>query len=359
MITVGTLALYNNGSILSLGANETVAGAFAQSSGSTLSLNGHTLTLGGAATFQSSSQAPLISGPGTLVTQGLTSLTGNNPSAVIGGSATWDNAGTVLDYQSFQIGNSNTVAAATVNQAGGVFDLVANVAITSGSTPASTFANAGLLEMTNVGGTSSLGLAVSNTGTVLTVGGGLSFSGAISGTGMLEVTAGGTLGFSNSVAATQSLKFLDNTSAASITLTSATSFGATISGFVQGDTIDLTNITNATGTFAAGVLTFTDNTSSAVVAKLKFTGTPNFSFNSDGHGGTIIGDPPKGAQHKTNAPALTDHHPGLADFLPGTDAAFAETRAPQAGLGGMHGLGVPESDAHLLGWSALAGWHTS
>jgi hypothetical protein len=291
VITVGTLQEYNNGTSLALSGDVTDSGSFYQGWGSTLALGGHTLTLAGAAEFQQYYGTPLVTGPGTLVTDGLTTLTGSSSPLEIGSTAAWDNNGTVLDYQSFQIGSSSSAAASVVNETGATFDLVASVGINNGSTPVSSFTNAGLLEMTNFGGSSSMNEAFTNTGTVLAQGGRMSFLGPVSGTGTMEISAGGELGFSSTVASTETVDFLDNTGSMSLTLTTPTSFGADISGFVQGDTIDLTGISNATGTFANGVLTFTNNTSHAVVATLHFTNTPNFTFASDGNGGTLIGDP--------------------------------------------------------------------
>ena len=294
-INVGTLAMYNNGTTLTIGGNVTDSGSFDQSWGSTLALGGYTLTVTGGAEFEQYNGTPLVTGPGTLVTEGVTSLTNYSQALVIGGSAAWDNAGTVLDYEGFGIGNSSSVAASVVNEAGATFDLVASVGITNGSTPVSSFTNAGLFEMTNFSGTSSLNENFINTGTVLAQGGRMNFLGPVSGTGTLEISAGGALGFSSTVASTESVDFLDATGSMSLTLTTPTSFAAEISGFVQGDTIDLTGIasTSVTETFSGGVLTFTNTSSKAVVASLHFTNSPTFSFANDGNGGTVIGDPHK------------------------------------------------------------------
>ena len=290
-ISVGLLAEYSNGTSLALGGNVTVSGGFYQGSASTLTLAGNTLTLAGNAQFQQSNGSPLVSGPGTLVTDGVTTLNGNSPAVVIGGTAAWDNNSTVLDYQSFQIGNSGSAAASVVNEVGATFDLVAGVGINNGSTPVSSFTNAGLFEMTDFGGTSTLNETFTNTGTVLAQGGRMNFLGPVSGTGTMDISAGGTLGFSSIVASAATVDFLDSTGSLFLTLTTPTSFAAKISDFVQGDKIDLVGISNATGTFSKGVLTFTNNTSGAVVATLHFTNSPNFTFASDGNGGILIGDP--------------------------------------------------------------------
>ena len=287
-ISVGTLALYN-ATNLTLAGNVTVSGGFSDSNATTLTLGGYTLTLGGAAVFDQYYGTPLISGVGTLVTQGATSLGGGGTALVLGSTAVWNNAGMVTDSQSIQLGNSVSGTASLNNEKGGVFDIVVNgVTISTGSTPVSAFNNAGTLEMTVVGGGASLAANVSNTGTILAQGGDLAISGAVTGKGLLEMQSSGTLGFSNTVQSTETVKFLDTTGTLDITLPSASAFAAEITNFYAGDKIDLTNISNATGTFSAGVLTFTDNNSHAVVATLNFTGSPNFVFGNDGRGGTLI-----------------------------------------------------------------------
>ena len=287
-ISAATLALYNAGTDLTLGGNVTVSGTSNDNNATTISLAGHTLTLAAAAVFNQNYGTPLIAGKGTLVTKGATSVGGSSTGLVLGGTATWNNFGMVTDSQSVQFGDSTNGAAIVNNEKGGVFDIVVNgVTLSNGSTLASTFTNAGLLEMTT-GGSASLAANVTNTGTILAQTGGLALSGAITGTGVLDIQSNGALGFSSTVQSTEAAKFLDTTGRLNVTLPSASAFGAEIIGFVAGDTIDLTNISNATGAFSAGVLTFTDNKSHAVVATLNFSNSPSFAFANDGRGGTLI-----------------------------------------------------------------------
>ena len=250
-----------------------------------------------------------MSGSGSLVTKGTTTVLNGGTALVVGGSATWSNASTVLDNGSIQIGNG-TLAATVANAAGAVFDIDAgNINIYNGSTPASGFVNAGTLEMT-VAGTSSVGVGVTNSGTILATKGALDFSGGVTGTGALDVESGGSLGFSGTVQSTETVSFLDSTGAMAITLPSSTAFGAEINGFVAGDTIDLTNISNATGTFSGGVLTFISNSSHGTVATLHFSGTPTFAFASDGHGGTLITDPTSDSRTEPDSIAAIATHIG-------------------------------------------------
>ena len=87
-------------------------------------------------------------------------------------------------------------------------------------------------------------------------------------------------------------------------------FTGVISGFAKAnlfDTIDLNDINSATATkvsFSGGVLTVKDG--SGHTAKLHFSGTytiNNFDLSDDGHGGTLIKDPPVVEQKAGNAPA--------------------------------------------------------
>ena len=87
-------------------------------------------------------------------------------------------------------------------------------------------------------------------------------------------------------------------------------FKGIISGFDKvstSETIDLLDIDSATAhkvSFTGGVLTIKDGLGHT--AQLHFSGAytiNNFNLNDDGHGGTLLTDPPVAEQKAGNAPA--------------------------------------------------------
>jgi hypothetical protein len=128
------------------------------------------------------------------------------------------------------------------------------------------------------------------------------------------VASGGSLEIGNSVASTDTVTFQGSTG--SLTLDTPSSFHGTIAGFTGdgtlagSDHIDLRGIDYHSSAFAESfnattdTLSVTDGTDSA---SLHFTGSyvaANFSFATDGNGGTIVYDPPVSANPPA-APAKT------------------------------------------------------
>jgi hypothetical protein len=78
----------------------------------------------------------------------------------------------------------------------------------------------------------------------------------------------------------------------------STTFRGKIAGFAIPDTIDLTTVSFAsatlgyTGNTLSGTLTVTDGAQTAKLAMLGSYVAANFSLSNDGHGGTLISDPP-------------------------------------------------------------------
>jgi Ca2+-binding RTX toxin-like protein len=130
---------------------------------------------------------------------------------------------------------------------------------------------------------------IADNGTIKASGGLLTLSGSVGGTGLLQIDVGATLDV-NATSAGETISFLDGTGV--LVDHQAGTIGAAISGFVAGDTIDLSSLSfapGATATIAGGVLTVT---SGAASETLSLTGIGNgtaFSVTADAGGtGTDI-----------------------------------------------------------------------
>jgi hypothetical protein len=122
----------------------------------------------------------------------------------------------------------------------------------------------------------------------------IEISGSIQGTGLLEITNNTTLALDGPVGSGQTVQFdIGNGPAPNLILNDPSHFQGQISGFQGTDTIDLPTIhfdSGTTTTFSGGILTIKEGTTT--VAALTFVGSPNLKIASDGHGGTLITDPP-------------------------------------------------------------------
>jgi hypothetical protein len=130
-----------------------------------------------------------------------------------------------------------------------------------------------------------------NDGTVLVTGGNMLEFGAVGedagSSGVIGVGSSGVAEFQSTVAAGQTLSFLDATGTAK--LDEPAQFGATIAGFPVGDTIDLVDTPATSLVYSGGTLTVMN--SSAVVAALTIAGSyvpSQFVLSSDDHGGNQI-----------------------------------------------------------------------
>lgn len=158
--------------------------------------------------------------------------------------------------------------------------------------------------------------AIADAGTILAQGGQLVVNGAIQNlgtSGLTEIGTGATL-TANGVLGT-SVQFLG--SSGELVLSQAKQMSGTIAGFGGSDVIDLTNVGPAalalsytSSGASGGVLTV--KSGSATAAALHFAGAftaGNFKASSDGHGGTLIQDPPVLSQH---AMTVADLQPASA-----------------------------------------------
>jgi hypothetical protein len=171
---VGEIDLYSSAS-LSLGANQSYGGFFNDDSNgnTTVDLAAHNLTLSGPADFIGNFGSALVTGSGTLFSKGASALS----RLQIDSTATFSNYGSVTVTGGLQVGDGSGGAATFSNTAKGIYDLVNDSGLATTTT--SDFANAGLFEKTQGGGTSIISGHFTNTGTI-----------EVSSTGTLEFTAG-------------------------------------------------------------------------------------------------------------------------------------------------------------------------
>jgi autotransporter passenger strand-loop-strand repeat protein len=150
------------------------------------------------------------------------------------------------------------------------------------------------VQIVEAGGTAS-GATVSTGGSETVSSSGVASNTTISG-GFVEVVSGGSIG-----GATGTITFAGG---GVLQLDASTSFSGQIGGFGGTDELDLRDIQYISGTTSAtfteagsntsGTLTVTDGTHTAQLTLLGTYATSNFAVGSDGHGGTLVTDPPGG-----------------------------------------------------------------
>ena len=209
-----------------------------------------------------------------------------------------DGAGSELKGASLTLGASSSGGTASVTVSnGGSISLSGEVLAYHHATITLEGGTLSAAEISFLGGTAS-GFGVLQApsiegGTITATGGTLDLTGDVSGRALLGVDNDSTLMLGGSVAKTAGLIF-NGTTDETLALAAPQSVAGAISDFVQGDLIDLLNVTitqksytpNGTG----GTLSLT--LSNGDHAKLTFVGANtlnSFTFNTDNHGGTLIG----------------------------------------------------------------------
>jgi hypothetical protein len=333
-LDVATFKAGGTGASLTLAGNVTYGGSYSQSGVNfNLNLNGHTFSLGGPVLL-----ADGIVGPGTIVTAG----SGSATSFVLGAGAILDVEGTIAQSVggTSQIGTTGSDTAAVHIGAAGIWNITTDLGIRLNA--AAEFDNAGLLEKiagagttdigfdtssgvvnnagtvrvgsgtlqlgtvhnsgtmeADAGTTLRLGRALANDGEIRSDGGTVNVQNAVAGTGHFLVQHGGSLNFSTDVE--QNVVFAGGNGAGSLSLNHT--YGGTISGFSEGDSIDLKFLTfdaslHAVATENAGNTGATLsilNAASATVATINLAGpdfgSSQFNLADDQHGGTSLSGP--------------------------------------------------------------------
>jgi hypothetical protein len=168
------------------------------------------------------------------------------------------------------------------------------------NTGSATIANFGTLEATASGGML-VQSAVDNKGQLISNGGNLTLQGVVTGHGTATIGANSTMEFGAASSANVAFSALSGV----LQLDQSQSFTGSIAGFGGQDQIDLSDIAfgaNTTLGYAAdsgnsgGTLTVSDGTHVVNIALLGQYMTSSFATASDGHGGTLISDPPPSQQ---------------------------------------------------------------
>ena len=279
-VTVATFDVYDSTS-LTLGCNLTYANTFNQGYGTTLNLNGKTLTLSGTANFFNANfGTPTVNGAGTLATSGATTQNG----LILGGSVNWSNIGTITQIAQLQIGDGGAAAATLTNAAAGHFNLANDFGISRGTAATSSINNVGAFVKTGGAGKSVVSLNFNNTGAVEVMTGALDFTGAVTGAGMMKIDAGTILELGACVAA-GTFNFAAATG--TLQIDNIANFNGSVTGFVSGDVLDLAGPAVASMTYTGTKVTV--NLTNSTSKTFNFTSAvPALRAISDGAGGTDI-----------------------------------------------------------------------
>ena len=297
----GTLDLLQGGTIgatgsLALGGGTIAGVSLTADSGSTLSGSGEVdVVFAGAGTVSATggswvftgtgdSFSGVINGNGGVLIGGASTFSG----LTIGGTVTVTNNSVITETGQVTLGDATSAAATFVNTVGNSYDIAADVGIGAGAAAGSLFENAGTLAKTAGTGTSTIAVAVFDSGVIQAAIGTLDLTNAVSGTGTMTVGANAALELTSSAASTLTMNF--NGADATLELSTPSTFAATIGGFVGSDIIDLSKIIATAATLnASDQLVITDG--AATVATLQLTGNyagDTFAAGTDGHGGTDI-----------------------------------------------------------------------
>ena len=296
------------------------AGNMVVSDGAVLPLSGTIHNTGTIALNSTGDQTELqIIGDGvTLEGGGKVTLSGDAVITETGSAAVLTNVDNTISGAG-QIGTGDGTLT-LVNQTHGAIDAdVAGGTLTL--EPGTVITNDGVLEATN-GGTLQIDNPVIGGGGALIEGGTLVF-GAQSSVNVTFNNGTGTPTYGELV--------LDNASGFSGQIAG---FGGTAPDIAHSDAIDLVGINYDSAAFsetydaANGLLTVTDGTHAASLTFDNFNGT--FSFASDGHGGTLITDPPATSTHDMSASIGAGNETFV--FKPGIGADTINNFNPQADM---------------------------
>jgi hypothetical protein len=239
---------------------------------------------------------------GTVANTGSVNTAANSDFWVRG---TLDNGGRVAQAGDLHIGGVG--AGSVVNETGAQYSVTGAVDLITGGSGGGTFTNDGAFVRGGTGSTdvtvAYVNLAnvtvgsgalhflgsVSNAGTMTAASASMSVSAAVKGTGMLDISAGGSMRLGAGPDIGQTVDFMTSGARGVLALAVSGTFGGTIAGFAAHNSIDLVKTPATSESFAGGVLTVKDGTTT--VASLHFSGsyaTSSFHLAADGHGGTFV-----------------------------------------------------------------------
>ena len=254
---------------------------------------GGTLTDTGLTIGQSGTGALTVSGVGSKVTTTGVSVIGSNAggkgTATVSGGGAWTTteALTIGDTGSgtLTVGTGSSVSAGSVTVGNsGTITLAGGTLSLSSPLPSLLRVHATMSGFGTVNG------SITDNGTISASGGVLTLSGPVGGIGQLNIDVGATLDV-NTTGANDTISFQDSTG--TLVAQQVGTVGAIISGFVAGDTIDLSALKfapGATATIAGGVLTVTSGAAKETLSLTGFGNGSSFSVTADSSGtGTYVG----------------------------------------------------------------------
>ncbi|UQR65125.1 Ig-like domain-containing protein [Bradyrhizobium sp. C-145] len=301
---------------LDTGSNPITLGTTFTQTGGTLTGTG-TVVVTGAASFSSGFVAETGSGTtelkaGGTLDGGYLALDGGR-TLQNDGSFSWTGGTIYMGYYPF---DTTVGGSSIVNAAGATFnDAVAGSIINNVGT--NVFTNAGTFATSFSSGTTTIGVTFNNSGTVDTLGGTLDFTAAFTNTGTLKAD-GGSIKIDNAVndtgvaeifgssqleygaASNENVTFAIG-STGTLRLDDSQNYTGTVTGLAAGNYLDFSDVSfgaNTTVGYAAnedntgGILTVSDGTHVANIALFGQYLASSFATSNDGHGGTLITDPP-------------------------------------------------------------------
>jgi hypothetical protein len=303
-LTLGTIAaafVEIEGATVILGTNTALSGSLDETANSVLSIGANTVTVEGAASEIGQNGNAIVSGTGTLDNAGTLSVM----ALQLGGSATLENTGTVDQVYNITIGDSSGAVANVINAAGASWTIASGYQVEAGSSTAQSFTNDGTFALSGTSGSSTVDIMFASAagasvdaagGTTLTFDSIMTNAGTLGGAGTIQLnySAAGTLSAGTTLASAG----LDITGSASLTLatslaysgvfTENADFGNTtlslgayefslsgssnsISGFEGGSTVTGSGTLANSGTLTVGELTLAgpvtlDNTGTIIQA---------------------------------------------------------------------------------------------
>ena len=302
-ITRGTIV---NGGVEVVGAGSTASGTTVNNGGEEYVVTGGTAS-------------------GTTLRGGYAVVAGTAVGATINSGTLYDygiTSGTIVNGGVEVVGAGGTASGTTVNNGGEEY-------VVTGGRVSGTTLNGGF----GVIAGTAVGTKVNSGATLYDLG---AASGTIVNSGGLEFVesgatanntsiSGGTVEIASGAAATGTVTFLPG-AGGTLRLDDAIHYGGLIAGFGLPDQLDLTNISFVSGITSAnfvesggntsGTLTVTDGTHTAQITLLGQYVTGNFHLQNDGHGGTLVLDPPAivGDYKYENGVAHSIANNGLSDI---------------------------------------------
>ena len=306
----------SGGAVVTISENLTSASVFSQSAGTILSVDsGDKLSLTGPGTL-----AGTINGAGTVKLSNAT-VTG----VTIGGSATLSDVGVVDQTGDLMIGDASSINPTLSIAAGATWRIDNNHGVKQpgpGGSPI--IRNSGLFIKSGGTGVSIIAVKTLDAGTIEAAVGTLDFTKKLTGGGTMMVDGGAILEVGSSAASTLGMSFSGG--GGTLGLGQAAKFGATISGFVAGDIIDLVSQKCDLATLGPrDTLVLSEAGSAFATLQLAgdYTGA-TFNVASDGNGGTNVTLTGPGGAAPAAGHRLVAAMAGLGPRGGGLDAPAAE-----------------------------------